>query len=132
MDLEKMKIILYAEDKEEVGENLQKLIQHQLPNIQIDAIHSVRQLSSTLCRPLNRVSVIVIFVMCEKDIDQFLTLKPLFDNIRLILVLPDGTTGMMAPWLQLNPCFISYRDNDFSDITSVLKKIYQGQRRQLK
>ena len=73
--------------------------------------------------------------MCEKDVDPFLTLKPLFDNIRLILVLPDGTTGMMAPWLQLNPSFISYTDtytdNDFSDILSVLKKIHAGQRGQL-
>jgi hypothetical protein len=126
-----MKIILYTESKEEMGKNLQELIHHQLPKIQIDAIQSIRRLSSTLCRPLNRVSVIVIFVVCEADIDQFLTLNPLFDNIRLILVLPDGTRDMIAPWLQLKPCFICYRDNDFSDITSVLEKIYTGQRRQL-
>ncbi len=130
-----MKIILYTESKEGMGKNLQELIHHQLPKVQIDAIHSIRRLSSTLCRPLNRVSVIIVFVMCEKDVDPFLTLKPLFDNIRLILVLPDGTTGMMAPWLQLNPSFISYTDtytdNDFSDILSVLKKIHAGQRGQL-
>jgi hypothetical protein len=135
VNLKKMKIILYAEDRQGMGENLEKGIQHQLPNLQTDVIDSVRRLSSALCRPLNRVSVIVIFVMCEQDIGQFLALKPLFDNIRLILVLPDRTTGMMGPWLQLKPCFISYTDNytdnDFSDIISVLKKIDTGQKRQL-
>lgn len=132
MNLENMKIILYTEDKQEMGDDLQKLILHQLPTVQTDAVQSFRRLSSMICRPLNRVSVIILFVMCETDIDQFITLKPLFDNIRVILVLPDGTRDMMAPWLQLKPSFISYRDNDFSDIISVLKKIHTGERRPLK
>jgi hypothetical protein len=124
-----MKIILYADDKEEMGKNFGKLIQNQFPDIQLDTLNSVSRLSEKLCRPLNRISVIIIFVTCERDIDRLLTLKPLFDNIRLILVLPDRTTGMMAHGLQLNPCFISYFDSDFSDITSVLKKLYTGKRR---
>lgn len=124
-----MKIILYADDKEAMGKNFGKLIQNQFPDIQMDILGSVRCLSEKLCRPLNRISVIVIFVTCERDIDGLLTLKPLFDNIRLILVLPDRTRGMMAHGLQLNPCFISYLDSDFSDIISVLKKLYTGEKR---
>ena len=124
-----MKIILYADDKEARGKIFRKLIQNQFPDIQMDILGSVRGLSEKLCRPLNRISVIVIFVICEKDIDRLLTLKPLFDNIRLILVLPDRTTGVMAHGLQLNPCFISYLDSDFLDIASVLKKLYTGENR---
>ncbi len=129
MYLNKMKIILYTDDKEAMAKNFRKLIQNQLPDIQMDTLNSVSRLSEKLCRPLNRISVIVIFVMCERDIDRLLALKPLFDNIRLILVLPDRTTDLMAHGLQLNPCFISYLDSDFSDVTSVLQKIYAGERR---
>jgi hypothetical protein len=100
-----MKIILYADDKEAMGKNFGKLIQTQFPNIQMDTLGSVRRLSEKLCRPLNRISVIVIFVVCEADIDQFLTLNPLFDNIRLILVLPDGTRDMIAPWASTKSLF---------------------------
>ena len=123
-----MKLILYTGPIKELGKalgkNLGKLIQEQLPQIQIEAIDSAEGLSRLLCRPLNRISVIIIFVNCEEDLRGFLTLEPLFDNIRRILVLPERTTAMMAMGLQLNPSFISYWDSEFLDIISVLKKIY--------
>ena len=120
-----MKLIIYAENRTEMGKKLTISIQDKLPKIQIDTITSINDLSRKLGRPLNRVAVIVIFVTCQKDIDQWLGLKSLFDNIRLILVLPDRTKGMVASGLQLHPSFISYSDSDYRYITSVLKKIYQ-------
>ena len=120
-----MKLIIYAENRTEMGKKLTISIQDKLPKIQIDTITSINDLSRKLGRPLNRVAVIVIFVTCQEDIDQWLGLKSLFDNIRLILVLPDRTKGMVASGLQLHPSFISYSDSDYIDITSVLKKIYQ-------
>ena len=125
-----MKIILCADDSEPLGKNLELLIQNQLSEIQIDTMNSISDLSRKLCRPLNRISVIVIFVRCENDIRKLLTLKSLFDNIRLILVLPDRTREMMGLGLQLNPCFISFLENDLLDIISVLEKIHGGQRKQ--
>ncbi len=76
-------------------------------------------------RPLNRIAVIVIFVKSEKDIVRWVGRKSFFDNIRVILVLPDRTKNMMAWGLQLHPSFISYSDSDFKDIISVLDKIYR-------
>ncbi len=122
-----MKLILYTGERKALGQNLEKLIQEQLPQIQIEAIDSAQGLSRLLCRPLNRISVIIIFVNCEEDLRGFLTLEPLLDNIRRILVLPERTTAMMAMGLQLNPSFISYWDSEFLDIISVLEKIYHRQ-----
>jgi len=104
---------------------LETLIGKQLPNIQTETIHSARQLSDILCRPLHRVSAMVVFILCKKEIQHLITLTPLFDHIRVILILPDRTKPMMTLGLQLNPCFISYPDNDFADIISVLNKLYQ-------
>ncbi len=124
MDGDKMKIILYTENRAEMGKKLEKLIQNQLPEIQMDTINSVSHLSRNICRPLNRISVIVIFVTSEKDIARWVGIKSFFDNIRVILVLPDRTRNMVACGLQLHPSFISYSDSDFIDIISVLEKIY--------
>ncbi len=119
-----MKIILYAENKAEMGKKLEQLIQTQLPEIQMDTINSVSHLSRNICRPLNRIAVIVIFVKSEKDIARWIGIKSFFDNIRVILVLPDRTRSLVAWGLQLHPSFISYSDSDFIDIISVLEKIY--------
>lgn len=120
-----MNIILYAEPAEKAREKLEKLIRAELPGLQVDRVDSIQSLSQKLCRPLNRISVIVIFLVSESGIAPLLTLKPLFDHIRLILVLPDKTKRLTALGLQLGPCFISYWDNSLEDITAVLKKIDQ-------
>ncbi|MDD9303243.1 MAG: hypothetical protein HUK40_13225 [Desulfobacter sp.] len=123
-----MKLIIYTKDKDSLGKKLGKMIHQQLPEVQIETIDSAGHLSQILCRPLNRISVIIFFTACKKDIHDLLGLKPLFDNTRRILVLPDEAKGMMAFGLQLNPSFISSQDSDFLDIISVLKKIYQNTR----
>ncbi|MBA3009111.1 MAG: hypothetical protein KKF12_18305 [Proteobacteria bacterium] len=120
-----MKIRLYKCAGDDREKTLETLIEKQLPNIQTDTIHSIRQLSDILCRPLHGISAMVVFILCEKDIEQLITLTPLFDDIRVILILPDRTKPLMAQGLKLNPCFISYLDNDFTDIISVLNKLYQ-------
>ena len=129
-----MKLILYTGEKTDPGKTLEKLIQDQLPIIQMETLGSVDGLSRILCRPLNQISVIIIFVNCEEDLHGFLALTPLFDNIRRILILPGRAEGMVALGLQLNPCFITYLDNDFLDIISVLKKIrlIQGEKKKKK
>jgi len=102
-----------------MGKKLKISIQDQLPKIQIETITSIDTLSRIIGRPLNRIAVIVIFLTCQKEIDQWLGLKSLFDNIRLILILPDRTKSMVASGLQLHPSFISYSDSDYSAPTLV-------------
>jgi hypothetical protein len=120
-----MKIILFSGDAQEKGNELEGIIHGELPQIQVEKINSTLYLKEKLCRPLNRISVIVVFVNCESDIDRLFSLRPLFDGIRLILVFPDGENKMISQGLGLNPCFVSYSDSDPSDITLVLKKIDQ-------
>ena len=120
-----MEVVLYATAAQKRGNKLEKLIQDELPQIQIEKINSIRSLKGKLCRPLNRISVIVMFVISEDDIDHLLTLRPLFDGIRLILVLPERKKKLTALGLVLNPCFVGYSDSDLIDIASVLKKIDQ-------
>jgi len=86
-----MNILLYKCAVEEREKALGTLIEKQLPGIQTDTIHSIRQLSDILCRPLHGISAMVALIPCEKEIEQLLVLKPLFDNTRMILVLPDRT-----------------------------------------
>jgi len=120
-----MKIALYADPVQEMGNTIEGMIQNELPQIQIEKMNSIGYLKKSLCRPLNRISVIVGFVFHEKDIDLLLTLRPLFDDIRLILILPDRGKKLTALGLGLNPCFVGYSDSDPADITLVLKKIDQ-------
>ncbi len=118
-----MNLVLYADRSQKMGKILEQLIQDQLPNIQVETLGSISRIAQRLCRPLNGISVIILFIISGNQVEKLLTLKPFFDNTRLILVLPDTDKALVAKGLQLNPCFVSYLDNDPHDITSVLKKI---------
>lgn len=91
--------------------------------MEMEMLSSVKSLSKKLCQPLNRILVVVLVLHTREEITDFLKLIPLFENIRIILLLPDREKKTVALGLQLNPSFISYADSDLKDITEVLKKI---------
>lgn len=76
-----------------------------------------------LRQPLHKVSVLILFIASRKDLEALNTLVSLFDNIRIIIVLPDREKSTMSLCIALKPSFISYIDSDLMDIALVLKKI---------
>ena len=120
-----MNVILFADSPQAMETTLEQLIQDELPKIKVETLDSIERISQKLRRPLNGISVIIIFIVSINQVEKFFSLKPFFDNTRLILILPDNDNRLMAKGLQLNPCFVSYLDDDPSDIISVLKKIEQ-------
>ncbi len=118
-----MNIILFTDAPQGMGTTLEQRIQNQLPRMQVEIVDSIGLIAQRLCRPLNGISVIILFIASESQIEQLLAIQPFFDDIRLILIFPDTNRTMMAKGLQLDPCFISYLHSDLNDITSVLEKI---------
>ena len=120
-----MKTILYSKGDCELKDQISGLIENQLPLIQVVPTDSIQHFSETICRPLSRISVAIVIIHSPSEIDELLSDTHLFDNIRLILVLPDQDTGTIKTGLKLSPSYISHIDSDFEDILSVLKKIWQ-------
>lgn len=118
-----MKTILYIDEKKEISRNLIDVVQTQLSGISIRLCHSISDLSCMLRQPLHKVSVLILFIASRKDLEALNTLVSLFDNIRIIIVLPDREKSTMSLCIALKPSFISYIDSDLMDIALVLKKI---------
>jgi hypothetical protein len=102
---------------------MQEMIQHQIPEIRIGLTDSILQLIETIRRPLNKVSVIILFVRSIKEIKALTAITPLFDDIRLILILADSNSDTVSSGLKLSPCFTTHFDAAPADVISVLKKI---------
>lgn len=120
-----MRIILYTNNHHGALEPLRKSIRAQVEDIQVESISSKRVLFEKLGRPLNNISVLVSLASSTVEINHLLSLNPLFDNTKLILILGDRSREMVNIGLQLTPSFISYSDSDFMDVISVLKTIQQ-------
>jgi hypothetical protein len=118
-----MKTILYADDLTALGEKLKSIIQTQVSGTQLENCNSIAHISQILRQPLNNVSVLVLLLSSKDELIQFNSMNILFDNLRIILVLPDNKKEMLSLGLKLKPSFISDVDCDLQDVVSVLRQI---------
>jgi len=118
-----MKTILYANDLTTLGKKLKNMTQTQVSGIQVEDCHSIEHISQILRQPLNNVSVLVLMVGSRDELIQFNSMSPLFDNIRVILILPDSKKDTFSLGLKLKPSFISDVNSNLKDVVSVLEHI---------
>ncbi len=122
-----MKIILYANEECEFRDRLQGRIINALPQVQVDLADSGQHLVKILSRPLHNISVLIVFISDAEDVGVLLSLKTLFEDIKLILI--GGKRGDQVPKssLRLEPLYTSHSETDFQDVISVLQRIEQKQ-----
>ncbi len=121
-----MKIILHAYNKSELPNQLRALIQDKFGDIQIQMTNSQQHLFEGLCRPAHCFSVVIAFVDDSESVELLISLKPLFENIKLILIVSKNIEDTRKNLLRLEPLFTSHSEN-FTDIISVLQRIEQKQ-----
>lgn len=118
-----MKTVLYANGLKNLGEKLEKLIQVQASGTLLESCDSIEHFSQILRQPLNNVSVVILLVESRGELIEFNSMSTLFDNSRVILVLPDRDKDTLSLGVELKPSFVSYVDSDLNDIASVLRQI---------
>ncbi len=118
-----MRTVLYADEMNIMREEFDYKIQEELSGIEVQTSNSITTLSKILRQPMNRISVIVILISSNNELTDFINLVSFFDNIRVILILPDREKKTFSLGLKLYPSFISYIDNGANDTCAVLQKI---------
>jgi hypothetical protein len=118
-----MKTILYANDLTALGEKLKNMTQTQISGIHVEDCNSIEYISQILRQPLNNVSVLILLLSSKDELIKFNLMNTLFDNLRIILVLPDNKKGMLSLGVKLKPSFISDVESDMQDVVSVLRQI---------
>ncbi len=123
-----MKTILYINKTNEIRRNLINVIQSRLSGISIQTCHAIADLSHLLRQPLQKVSVLILFIESIDEVEALNLMTSLFDNIRIILILPDMEKSTVSLCVALKPSFITYAGADLLDIALVLEKIQQKNR----
>ena len=120
-----MKIILHAGENDAHRNRLKAIIDASFPDSETILTDHGSQLSEALGRPFHNVSVLIAFITDADDVDLLFSLKPLFENIKLILMLCGRVENIQNSVLLLEPLLTRYSEDDFQDIISVLQRIAQ-------
>ncbi|WP_462268541.1 hypothetical protein [Desulfobacter sp.] len=108
---------------DDLGKKLEGRIQKEISGIEIVTLNSRKSLMQKMSQPLNRIAVVIILVSSCEKLERLYSLVFLFENSRIILVLPDREKKTLTTGIRFNPSFFTYADNKFEDICEVLKKI---------
>jgi len=120
-----MKIIVYAKEGNVKGEFLKELIDGIVPQTNMEAYTTISDLSSRLHAPQLEFNIVVLIAAGKEDLENILAIKPLLDNVRLILVLPDRQSETIRMGHSLHPRYLSFNDSPASDVVSVLTKMIE-------
>ena len=122
-----MKIFLYSKVGDQSGDILEKIIKTHLPEVEMVVYKTIDDLSQSLRHPTEDSGVAILLVSNQGDLQNILSIRHLFQNIRIILLLSNKTAETIALAHQLRPRFLTNINSDFAEITAVLKKMLKGQ-----
>lgn len=123
-----MNLLFHATMEEEAGKRLQGTIEKVVPKEKIEIYRTIDSLSHRLRQSLDSLSLAVILAHTEGELLNILSIRDLLNDIRLILIIPDRKKETLSKAHSLCPRFLSYIDDDFTDIVVVLDKMLKPKR----
>jgi hypothetical protein len=120
-----MKIFLYSPAGDPSGDMLGQQIKANLPEAGMVVCRTIRDLSQSLRQPEEDLSVGVLLVSDQEDLQNIISIRHLFQTIRIILLLPNKEPETVAMAHQLRPRFLTGRNSDLAEVTAVLKKMFK-------
>lgn len=125
-----MTVLIHADPWDKTHCLLEKEILAQLPGTGIMRSRSVRDLSGHLNRPMNGITVVVLFT--GSRMEKILGLKGMVEGKKLILMLQEQTRDLFHQGLELNPSYIGDALAGSHDLLLVLKRIAETTNRTIK
>jgi hypothetical protein len=118
-----MAVIFYLPAYEERGEELLNRMMVELPQQEVETYRCFPDLRWRLQCPFPDIRVAVLLCMSQADLQEIFSLGEFLQDLKIILVLPDDDTETIIKAHNLRPRYLSWLDNNFFDIVTVLKRM---------
>ena len=116
-------VIAYLKSTTTIGRNLQRALGLVMPDEAIVIRHTPEELAATLSKSHKYPEIIILLAVSHKELSQFLEMKMLLRDRKIILILPDDSQASFARGCMIFPRFICDISCDFTDVASVLEKM---------
>jgi hypothetical protein len=118
-----MCLLVYIPQMDEQGKQLQRMVGNLVWQDSMEIFYELNYFNFRLRHRSGHEDIALLYASTLKDLDDLVACRDLFNNLRLVIVLPDGEEDTIAKGHLLRPRFMSYQDNAFSDISAVLQKM---------
>ncbi len=92
-------------------------------DLDVSIKRTTKQFFRQLQHPALRPQIVVLMISGIQELKEFSEFRALMQNIYIILILPNQDSSLLALGLDLYPRFLTVVDNDFKEITAVIRKL---------
>lgn len=121
-----MKLVFYADKKRGVGKQLWKLNSQLEPQYRGTFHETINDLTERLIQPRDDFNIVILLANSREDLLNFISIKKLLFDFRIILILPDREKTTISAGHKLCPRYLSYSDSEFSDVVLVLNRMIKS------
>ena len=123
-----MKVLIYAKNKTEPLELLQRVINKVIPHNDLKKITTINALcqqlkNSTITK--NNETITILLIDDQYELQELMKMRDQLTETKIILILPDKNPVTVKLGHALFPRYLDFTDSNFSEIGSVLIKIKQ-------
>jgi DNA-binding NarL/FixJ family response regulator len=116
-------LLLYSRDPDITGSEILSLLERLVPREEIEIYCSIEELLVRLHKPHHDILVLILQVSDSKELEDFASIKPLLNDIKIILILTDRKADTVAAGHNLRPRFLTHKNNDLNEVKDVLTKM---------
>jgi hypothetical protein len=118
-----LNLILYTKKTESFGIKLRVVFESLVSRDEIELHHSIESLRNRLLRTTYNDGIVVLITDTREELSELLPILYLFRKVRIILVLPDRKPETIKFGYKLEPRFLGFIDQGFTEVKAVLKKM---------
>ena len=117
------RVLLYARTTECGAGILRRILKPFTPGGRVEYCRTINGLLKRLRIPDDKRAILVLLAESRDDVVRFLSMKHLFFDKRIILILPDKKKDVIALGHRLRPRFMTYLGNDLCQVSAVIEKM---------
>lgn len=121
-------VLYFSAEAEGPGRQLQEVLRNDLPEIQVELFTGFDDLVTGLKRPEVEPLVVVLVIADRAELEEFLPLRPVLGDSRVILVLPEENADLRSLADRLNPHYVCSVEEDFVEVATIIDEILQERR----
>lgn len=118
-----MLLIFYEKAIDGIAEQLKGMMKPLIGEDRIKVYHTISILSKRLSQPIDGKVIMVLVAADRNDLLDIYAIRELFGIIRIIIILPDREDESVRMGYQLQPRFLTYMNEELSEVYSVLRKM---------
>lgn len=124
-----MSVLLFlTESNNSVFEPLRAVVENSVPDGILQISDSFTDLPDRLRAVRNGARIAVLVARNREELEELISLDYLFDDILIILVLPDLQKDILSRAYKLYPRFITDMNGDLNTISAVIRKMLKRER----